>query len=499
MARRKKKNTQAVPSQSAVQAALERFAPLLETQDYAALLRDLEIPLSSAIRANPLKANSLVDVPRWAEEYGWRLEKVPFCSLGWWVKEAQTTPSQTIEHRMGAYYIQDAASMLPVELFDLQPDPDQLILDLAASPGGKTTHLISRAGDQGLVLANDASRERITALRLVLQTWGAINQAVLRFQAEQYGRWFPETFDRVLLDAPCSMQGLRTSESHPSRPISDREVQQLARRQTRMLESALQALKTGGQVVYSTCTLTPEEDELVLDALLKEFPGALRIEDARLRLPLPAPALRQIGETVLEEQVEGAARIWPHRYHTAGFFAALITKTGPVPARETQPPARPLDVFGLEAMDQDDLSELRAWLEDQYGFNLATLLEENRCDLWQKGSAVFIVPELYLRHFASLPFQSLGMMLGEFSPEGFVPSHEWLSRFSSTFSAGRIELSPDLAKDWLRGEDISESLGRQNQSGVVVAVIDSQGRYIGRGKLADGKIKNLLPRRLVWM
>jgi len=498
MARKKKKNNQPISSQSAEQAALERFAPLLDEQDYAALLNDLEQPLYSAIRVNPLKADARKDVAGWAQQYSWHLEQVPFCPTGWWVKEADNPPSQTIEHRMGAFYIQDAASMLPVELFDLQPHPDQLILDLAASPGGKTTHLISRAGDQGLVLANDASRERITALRLVLQTWGAINQAVLRFQAEQYGRWYPETFDRVLLDAPCSMQGLRTSESHPSRPISDREVQQLARRQTRMLESALQAVKTGGQVVYSTCTLTPEEDEMVLDALLKAYPGAIRIEDTRARLPYPAPALRQVGEVHLEEQVQGAARIWPHRYHTAGFFAALITKTDSILGKESQPPERPLEQFGLDALDQSEFDDLVLMIEDQYGFDLATLLEDQGCGLWQKGSAVFMIPELFVRHFSSLPFQSLGMMLGEFSPTGFVPSHEWLSRFSGAFSNGRVTLGDEQGKQWMRGEDIRGFYENQIQGESIVAVCDELGRYIGRGKYSEGSLKNLLPRRLVW-
>ena len=85
--------------------------------------------------------------------------------------------------------------MLPVELFDLKPDSDQLILDMAASPGGKTTHLISRSGDQSLVIANDSSPDRVTALRLVLQTWGAANTAVTNFPGEKFGGWFPETFD----------------------------------------------------------------------------------------------------------------------------------------------------------------------------------------------------------------------------------------------------------------------------------------------------------------
>ncbi len=104
--------------------------------------------------------------------------------------------------------------MLPVELFDMESDEEGLALDLAASPGGKTTHMISRMRDKGLVLANDSSQGRIQALKVVLQHWGGTNAAVTRFPGEQFGAWFPNTFDRVLIDAPCSMQGLRTAESH---------------------------------------------------------------------------------------------------------------------------------------------------------------------------------------------------------------------------------------------------------------------------------------------
>ena len=127
------------------------------------------------------------------------------------VIQAETPISATPEHRLGFYYIQDAASMLPAELFDLSGTSAPLILDLAASPGGKTTHITARTGDRGLVIANDSSPDRITALRIVLSTWGSINNAITHFPGEKFGTWFPETFDYVLLDAPCSMQGIRTT------------------------------------------------------------------------------------------------------------------------------------------------------------------------------------------------------------------------------------------------------------------------------------------------
>ena len=157
--------------------------------------------------------------------------------------------------------------MLPPELFDYDSVEPELVLDLAASPGGKTTHLVDKLGDRGLVIANDASRSRIQALRLALERWGAINIAVTCQPGELFGAWYPGVFDKVLIDAPCSMEGLRTAESHPMRPVTGRERESLSSRQVRLLTGALKAVRVGGQVVYSTCTLAPEEDEAVLLAI----------------------------------------------------------------------------------------------------------------------------------------------------------------------------------------------------------------------------------------
>jgi tRNA and rRNA cytosine-C5-methylases len=249
-------------------------------------------PLNLSLRVNTLKCAPESAMRKWAEIYGWQYESVPYCPSGFWVKQAETTPSSTIEHRLGYYYIQEAASMLPAELFDFSHTDHPLILDMAASPGGKTIHLADRSQDRGFIVANDASRGRISALRIVLQNWGAINQAVTCLPGEWFGGLYPETFDAVLLDAPCSMQGMRASESHKARSITLTEVEALAERQARLLESALRAVKVGGQVVYSTCTLTPQEDEGVLAALLEKLPACFEIEDINSRLPQPAPGLK---------------------------------------------------------------------------------------------------------------------------------------------------------------------------------------------------------------
>ncbi len=492
------KKKRPAPVKSARQAqveALERFRPLLDEASFAALLRELQQPLSPALRMNPLKTQPR-DIHHLAARYGWELAPVPFCSSGWWVTSAAAPVSQTLEHRMGHYYIQDAASMLPAELFDLSPDERPLILDMAASPGGKTTHLVSRTLDRGLVIANDSGLERTTALRLVLQTWGAVNVAVTRFPGEKFGRWFPETFDRVLLDAPCSMQSLRSTESHPMRAISPREQSTLARRQASLLASALAAVKIGGQVVYSTCTLAPEEDEAVIDALLRRYPGSFSVEALDERLPAPAPALTSAFGQAFLPQAARAARLWPHIYHTSGFFAALLRKTAPLPLPGEAPPARPLEAVGQQPLSGGQSRRFLGEFTARYGLDLRDVLESQRLDLWQSPRAIFAVPRVFLERFSGLPCQLLGLKIAEGEPDNWHPSHEWTARFSPHFTRGRVTLPAGALDSWLRGEDLPWH-SEEGQIGRVVAAFDPEGRCLGRARISPGRLKNLFPRRLI--
>jgi len=501
----------------ALSTALARYQSLLSPQEFSRLLVELERPLPPAIRINPLKIDPLPDlgfqealnppastpvafravVEDWSARYSWQVQPVPFCPAGWQIVESPIPPSQTIEHRLGQYYIQDAASMLPVELFDFKDLEQPLVLDLAASPGGKTTHLVSRTADRGLVLANDSAQGRITALRLVLQAWGSTSTAVTCFPGESFGVWFPETFDRVLLDAPCSMENLRPTISHPMRPISAKERQSLAQRQGRLLVGAFQALKVGGQLVYSTCTLAPEEDEQVLEGLLRRFPGTFEIEDLSGRLPHPAPGLSSDGSRTFDPAVTRSARLWPHRFGTSGFFAALVNKKEQVEAPALPAPFRSLAKTGLQALASRQVNFLAAQLRDDFGFELVPLLETQRLSLWSRGQQIYALPELFLKRFSGLPFQAVGLLAGETAPEGgFNPSHEWVARFASRFKSGRYPLSEELLPAWLRGEDLRGLPTRGYPPGRMVIVEDSAGRLLGRGRVLADRLKNLLPRRL---
>src|SRR5512143_3613502 len=298
--------------------SLDRYRPLLTAEEFSRLQDASARPLPAALRVNTLKIDLATARATWPIEYGWRVQPVPFCEAGWQISGNEQGLSRTVEHRTGFYYLQDAASMLPAEMFDYSVE-FPLILDMAASPGGKTTHLAAKIDDCGVILANDSSSGRIAALRANLQTWGSFSAALTSYPGERYGEWFPDTFDHVLLDAPCSGESLRTAERRKTRFVSQTERLQLQRRQIKLLDSALSAVKPGGQVIYSTCTLAPEEDEAVIDALLDRYPQQIALEAVDRILPLPAPALLEDGAHSFHPDLRKAVRLWPHLYDTSGF------------------------------------------------------------------------------------------------------------------------------------------------------------------------------------
>ncbi len=492
MGKRKSNNT---PQKTAIVNA-ENFAHLLDEQGFTALLESLQQPLSPSIRVNPLKVDVNRKVKEWAERYSWEIRPVPYCPTGWWIDQSAQPVSQTWEHRLGQFYIQDAASMLPAELFDFPLAPQARVLDMAASPGGKTTHLAARLEDQTLVVANDSSTSRLTALRLVLRNWGAANVGITHYPGEQFGEMCPASFDAVLLDAPCSMQGLRSTETHPIRAITSREQNELAMRQERLLESAVLATKAGGQIVYSTCTLTPQEDEGVVDAVLKRFGNSLRLDDISSQMPVGAQGITGDGVVHYGEEIKRTARLWPHIYGTAGFFAARFTRLDANMVDSNRTPSGSLQVkYAPIAADRRKMLS-NQWLQD-FGFNLEQVLEVYRLQVVQTGREVFAIPEAIVTGETGLVFQAAGLALAEESPNGFIPAHDWITRFDSLFTSPRYRMPGELVPAWLRGSDISGKPEGQFSRRQLVLVQDEQGRFLGLAKILDDRLKNLLPRRLV--
>lgn len=475
-------------------AMLARFLPLLNAEQQEALLQELAQPLSQSIRINPLKTHDPQAILTWSKKYQWKTKPIPFCELGYWITEAAYPASKTIEHSLGQFYIQDAASMIPAELFDFSTSKNPLILDMAASPGGKTTHLVARTNDQALILANDSSRDRLTALKIVLQNWGSCHVAITNYAGELFGSWYPETFDAILLDAPCSMQGLREKSSHEIKPITQKEINLLAKRQLKLLESAVSAVKVGGQVVYSTCTLTLEENEMVLNQILEEFPSQLRIDPSLPvfhKLSSPIFSNEQVS---LHSDIKNAVRIWPFTFGTAGFFAARITKIDTINQKYKPPPSRPLSQANWEPYAEKELTSLTRNIKDQYGIDLQELINQYHWEIWQHQNKLHCFPSFFLQHFPDLPVQWLGLPLAEVTADELLLTHEFVSRFGHLATRNVFTIAADQIPAWMRGEDLTSDY--HTNTGMQI-IRDTEGRILGRGYPSGIRLRNLLPNRVL--
>jgi 16S rRNA (cytosine1407-C5)-methyltransferase len=475
-----------------LRARLDYYRRLLPPGELSRLEASLAGPRLPALRVNTLKIAVNEARATWPAWYGWEVRDVPFCPAGWQILRQEQSIGGTLEHEMGCYYVQDAASMLPVELFSAHDAP--LILDLAAAPGGKTTHLASRYADRGVIVANDSSAARLTALRSNLQTWGVFGALVTNFPGERLGRWFPETFDRVLLDAPCSGDTLRPATGGRARAVSERERAALCQRQEALLLSAFLAARPGGEIVYATCTLAPEENEAILDRLLARFPGAADVE--RVEGAPDAPGLETDGTRSFDPAVRRAIRLWPHHYQTSGFFAARLRKLVSLPVEPDERPARPWASAGLAPLSRAQIARLSAEWRARYGFDLAALLEEGGLTLWARERLLFAVPERLIALFGDVPGASAGFLVGGEMDGAAVPSHELITRFSRAFSGARLSLDEAQVALWRQGRDLRPAPDAPYPPGTVVLLQDGWGRFVGRGKLLRDRLRNLLPRRV---
>ena len=476
--------------------SLKRFAGILSEDDLRQIIAIQEAGLPTGIRLNPLKTDPTAAIAALAQRYNWQVTPLAFCDHAWLIHSAGFPPGRTIEHRLGEYYLQDAASMVPVSLFDFDT-PQPLILDMAASPGGKTTHLIDRAQDQGLILANDASRSRIPALRSVLAAWGGINQVVTNFPGESIGAWFPETFDFVLLDAPCSMENLRPTPNHPLRETTQGERLRLQERQIQLLISGLGALKIGGQIVYATCSLAPEEDEAVIDRVSKAYSGAFVVEQVDDRLPFKTPGLTAFESETYHPTLAHAFRLWPHLTGMSGFFCARLKKVRPLPIAPAAPPSRDLARTGLAPAPPSLQADIFNQLLAEYGFNLQAFLQDSQARLFTRHANVFLIPGAYLEQFSTLPFEYIGMPLGQWLGDTLQPTHEFFSRFGCFFTTGKIRIEDNQVDTWTAGRDIRYPSTDRTPSGQFLLVEDEDGRNLGMGKLLERRLRNMLPRSQV--
>ncbi len=281
----------------------ERYRRLLGP-DYEAFLRyTARMPVPS-IRVNPMKLDPDILLSR-LRRGGWILEGLPWYRHGFRVISGPAKLGNTPEHQLGLYYVQEAASMAPPVALD--PRPGERVLDLAAAPGSKTTQMAEMMGWRGVVVANDPSPSRANSLAANVQRMGSINVVVTSYDGRTITRHLGEgVFDAVLLDAPCSAVGAARRDWTPLRRWSLRSVRRISRLQVSLALEALRSLRPGGRMVYSTCTLDPEENEFVIHRLLSE--GA-EVEEVSLPGMVTRPGLTRWEGRELDPSLARPLRI----------------------------------------------------------------------------------------------------------------------------------------------------------------------------------------------
>ena len=277
--------------------------------------------LRRSIRVNTLKIT--VEGLKKRLENNWKLTPVPWCREGFWIEHhgSRRDIGNLPEHALGFFYTQEAASMIPPVV--LGPQPGELVLDIAASPGSKTTQIAQYMGNEGILIANDYTADRMKPLGINIQRCGVSNAIMTRMYGQQF-RKAGLRFDRILVDAPCSGTGTIRKSLKTIVMWNPGMITRLARTQKQLIESAFDALKEGGTMVYSTCSLEPEEDEGVVDHLLKKYDTA-QLQEIELDIR-KSPAVAEFNRMRYDDEVRKCLRIWPQDNDTEGFFVAKIHK-----------------------------------------------------------------------------------------------------------------------------------------------------------------------------
>lgn len=295
--------------------------------EYDKFMSSYAAPRVYGLRINRLK----LDVEHWKElsPISKGARPIPWAPDGVYYQEGER-PGKHPHYHAGLYYIQEPSAMAPVELLDVQPG--HRVLDLCAAPGGKSTQIAARLQGSGVLVTNDNARERTKALAKNIELAGVRNAVVLNEEPAAIAAIFPEWFDRILVDAPCSGEGMFRKDEAMIAEWEKHSVEQCSVMQRDILREAASMLAPGGRIVYSTCTFSPEEDEQQIAIFLAEH-SDFYIETVPQQYGWRAGRADMARKAVqLDEErlqtIQGTVRLWPHLIEGEGHYAAVLVRNG---------------------------------------------------------------------------------------------------------------------------------------------------------------------------
>lgn len=410
-------------------------------EEYESFLESYSQPRFQSLRINHLKDGE-ESVREKADFFG---EEVPWALGGYYYKE-ESHPGKHPFHESGVYYIQEASAMAPACV--LGALPGERVLDLCAAPGGKSTQIADALGGQGLLICNEIHPQRAKILSENVERMGIGNALVLNHEPAYLAQRFPEAFDRILVDAPCSGEGMFRKNEEAAGQWSADNVAMCAARQREIMEYAAGMLKKGGVMVYSTCTFAPEENEENVNWFLKEHP---------------------------EFSLEESRRLWPHKVKGEGHFLARFTKDGNSKGETA--------VFGMErGIKEKDCKE---WL----AFKSRYLKRDFQGIYVMFGGQLYLVPE-ECPSLKGLKALRAGLHLGTVKKDRFEPSHALALFLKPEEAVFSYDLSLEQAGKYVKGE----TFAAEGEKGWYLICVE--GYSLGFGKLSGGIMKNHYPKGL---
>ncbi|MCM1569005.1 MAG: RsmF rRNA methyltransferase first C-terminal domain-containing protein [Roseburia sp.] len=475
------------------QQFLERMQELLG-EEYPSFLLSYEQEKALALRLNTLKRNESGESPLETLAALFHLERVPWAETGYYYKKEEQ-PGKHPLHEAGAYYIQEPSAMAPAEIMSVRPG--ERILDLCAAPGGKSTQIAAALRGRGFLVSNEIHPARAKILSENIERMGIWNACVTNETPERLARVFPEYFDGILVDAPCSGEGMFRKNEEACGEWSPENVEFCARRQADILEQATLMLRPGGRLVYSTCTFAPQENEGSIRSFLLRHPEFMLTEiDETLFYGEGQGGNEERVSFAREIYLPGTLRLYPHRLRGEGHFVAALQKTGSVPEGY-----RVSALNGLQrAASEKELAEWRVFAAENLkrrkqilpGSPSAPVLEPaERGKYITFGDKLYYVPE-EMPALDGLKTLRPGLHLGNLKKGRFEPSHALALALSpaDVRHVWHLDSKESTAAAYLNGQ----TFPGEGEKGWYLICVD--GFSLGWGKLAGGIMKNHYPKGL---
>lgn len=298
---------------------VERYIEFLGLDETIELLKANERPLTPSIRVNTLKIE-VKTIKKRLENKGFALEPIKWVEYGFNISKYPFNLGALHEYLQGYYYIQSVATMLPALI--LNPHTNDVVIDMCAAPGGKATHLAQIMNNQGKLILLERNERRIPALEVNLRRLGITNSIVLNHDATHLEKLNIKA-DRILLDAPCTGEGLIRQDKSRKKSKNINDIKKMASVQKKLLSAGLNALKPEGHLLYCTCSIGPEENELVVDSVLKQISNVSII---KLKNQYGVDGFSKVFGKTLKHKLKLSQRLYPHIHDTIGFYLCLLKK-----------------------------------------------------------------------------------------------------------------------------------------------------------------------------